>query len=586
VNSSTKADSQATTLPGNAAPKQGDPIDPALTLAQWAVPSDSQYNPWNGKNYAEPRRMLFDRLMMYNLAKQEYLPYALSDWTVDTTDSGTTVSLSIRDGMTWHNGDPVAAEDLVTQLKLDMYTGNSLGDYVDDISTAVKKTGKKTVELSMAPVNDRVVLSLIQPTRLVAYKETFGEYLTAFEEAGSDKERDRAYAELTKLTIPKPIGNGPFQFDSADAQRTLLTKFEDHPDADRINYPKAEYLYMPTNQKRWNALINNRTDGSATLFMPRNKLNQLDSSVRVARIPRHWGMGLIFNHAKKPFDDPKVRKAFAYVIDRKSVAKNSGAGTNTKVAVDIPCGLTGNFSGKVTGKWLSPDTDGAPDQFQRYETNAEKAATLLREAGYEKKNGAWVDAQSGEPLKAPLKCPAGFSDWVAGARTIVSQLDSFGVEAQLLTKDTATYWGKDYANGDFVLGLNGWASYSHVYPYFHYQWLWTSSDSEDIWQVPETVTVPPYSNPSGAPTETKPDDLVNKLSRATDAEAQQLIERLAWITNQTLPVLPIQEKLAQSFMTADHWNVPPADSPKVMEYWPTEWLPRQGWWTAKTKGGQ
>lgn len=564
--------------------QSGTPLDEALTLAQWAVPSDSQYNPYNGKNYAEPRRMLFDRLLMYNLAKGEFQPYALSEWETTVAESATELSMTIREGMTWHNGDPVTADDLLTQLKLDMYTGSSLADYVDSIDDSLEKTGERSATLTLTPVNERIVLSLVQPTRLAAKADVYGSYLENLRSAGGEDARNQALSELTNFTVEEPVGNGPFQFDSADSQRTLLTKFEDSPWASNINFPRAEYLYMPANQKRWNALVNNRTDGSATLFMPQNKLKQLESNVRVAKIPRHWGLGVVFNHSTEPWNDPRVRKALTYVINRDLVAKNSGSGTDTKIPVDIPSGLTGNFSGKVSGKWLSPDSDGAPEQFERYETSTETAASLLQEAGYTKQGGTWTN-EDGDPLEAPLKAPAGFSDWVAAARTIVSQLDSFGIKAQLLTKDTSTYWGQDYPNSDFELGLNGWASYDHTYPYFHFQWIWTSSDARDIWKVPETVSVPPFDDPSGEPREVAPGELVNELSAASGGEARDLIERLAWVTNQSMPVIPVQEKLAQSFMTTDDWNVPPADSQKVMEYWPTEWLPRKGWWSAKTEGG-
>jgi peptide/nickel transport system substrate-binding protein len=62
--------------------------------------------------------------------------------------------------------------------------------------------------------------------------------------------------------------------------------------------------------------------------------------------------------------------------------------------------------------------------------------------------------------------------------------------------------------------------------------------------------------------------------------SRTMIQELAYITNQTMPVLPLQEKLAQSFQSTDGWDVPPADSDKTQVYWPTEWLPREGDWTA------
>ncbi|MFC7137946.1 ABC transporter substrate-binding protein [Halobaculum litoreum] len=198
-------------------------------------------------------------------------------------------------------------------------------------------------------------------------------------------------------------------------------------------------------------------------------------------MPRHWGMGMVFNFEEEPVDDPRVRKAIAHVINRENVAKNSGAGTNSKIAVSYPTGLTGEFSGQVEDAWL----EGVVDEFDTYgpgTAQTDEAAQLLRDAGYEKQDGTWT--KDGEALALPIKGPAGFSDWVAGAQTIVSQLKDFGIEAEAVMKENSSYWGQDYPNSNFVVGLQGWASYSQSYPYFHYKWIFNSWDATNAWNLP------------------------------------------------------------------------------------------------------
>ncbi|WP_435335895.1 ABC transporter substrate-binding protein [Haloarchaeobius sp. TZWWS8] len=489
--------------------------DQRLTLAQWAVPADSQYNPWNGKNFAEPRRLLFDRFMEYNLAKQEYQGYLVTDWSVD----GKTLTLSVREGQTWHDGSAVTATDVTNQIKLDVYSGGNLGQFIapDDlgaVSERVTAADETTVEVILTEaVNSDVVLPYVQAKYLVAHEGTYGDLVSSLDQASSEDERSSALSELTSKTVPDPVGSGPFQFEDADSQRTLLTKYEEHPDADNINFSEAEYLYKPTNQSRWNSLINEKTDGSATLFMPSNKLNQLPDSVQVSLIPRHWGLGLVFNHSKAPVDDVRVRKAIAHVIDRKAVAGNSGAGTNSKIPVTYPSGLTSEFSGQVTNTWL----EGVTDEFETYgvdSSQTEKAASLLEEAGYEKKNGKWQ--KHGTVLSVPVKGPSGFSDWVAGAETLVSHLNEFGIEASAQMKDTSTYWGKDYPNGDFVAALQGWASYNQSYPYFHQKFIFDSHDAKEYWKVPETFEAPVLHDSVRDGKQVSPRSLVSELSGAGD----------------------------------------------------------------------
>ncbi|WP_458188775.1 ABC transporter substrate-binding protein [Haladaptatus sp. NG-WS-4] len=573
----TQSGSVATTQKNTGTPDQsGKPKDDTLSVAQWAVPKDSQYNPYNDKNGAEPRRVLYDRFMKYNLQKREYTGYAISDWSAD----GSEVSLTVRDGLKWHDGDDVTATDLVTKLKLDLYTGGSLSNYVDEISKAVTKQSEKKVTLKLSQkVNEEIVLALLQPKRMNVKHAEYKKHLQAFEQASGDEEISKAQDDLFNRKVKEPIGSGPFTFENADSRRTLLTKFDDHPDAKMINFPKMEYLYLPSNQKRWDALINGKTDGSATLFMPRNKLNQLPDSVRVGLIARHTGLGLVFNHEHEHYGQRTVRQAIAYVIDRQAVATNSGAGTDSKIPVEIPSGLTKGQTNAVKDKWLN----GVAGKFNKYETNTEKAASLLRDAGFEKSGGTWQD-ENGKPLKAPVKAPSGFTDWVTAAETFVSHLKEFGIQAQLLAKDTSTYWGKDWANGNFTLALGGWSDYSQSYPFFHFDYLYDSTDSKSIWKAPREFDVAPLSNPSGSKQSVKPADLVQQLSQAkNEKQAIQTIQKLAWVTNRELPVLPLQEKLAQTFLTDDDWNVPPRNSPKLQVYWPAPWLTREGDWSAKRK---
>jgi peptide/nickel transport system substrate-binding protein len=515
------ADSEATQLywPTEWLPRSGDwnaadgSGNDRLTFAQWAVPADSQYNPWNGQNFAEPRRMLFDRFMKHNLATQEYSGYLIQDWSVD----GETVSLSLREGQTWHNGDAVTATDVANQIKLDIYNGGSLGGFVapeDEgmVSERVTAVDETTVEMTLAePASETIVLAYLQPKYLVAHEGTYGEFVTALDEASSEDERSEALTNLTEDTTTDPVGCGPFQFEDADSQRTLLTKYEDHPDAGNMNYSEVQYLYKPQNQGRWNSLINGETDGSATLFMPRNRLNQLPDSMQVSLIPRHWGMGLVFNFEQEPVDDVRVRKAIAHVINRENAAMNSGAGTESKLGCTYPCGLTGQFNDQIEGGWL----DGVADQFDTYgaaESQTDEAASLLQEAGYEKQNGTW--RKDGEALTLPIKGPSGFSDWVAGADTIVTQLQDFGIQAESLMLDNSTYWGSDYPEGNFTVALQGWASYDRANPYFHYQWIFDSADSNQYWQVPDELEAPVLHDAERDGETVEPMRLVSELSLA------------------------------------------------------------------------
>lgn len=491
---------------------QADGDDDTLSLTQWSVPGDSQYNPWNLTQYPEAHRGIYDRFMSYNIVEAEYEGYAISDWEFD----GDSIELTVRDGLTWHNGDDVTATDVANQVKLDMYNGGTLRTFVDDVGADVEAIDDDVARIEFnTSLNSHVVIGTLQPTHLAAKDSVYGEYVERMDDAEDDDEELDAFSDLTELSVDEPIGCGPFQFEEADSQRVLCSGFDDHPDADEINVEYVEYRYMPDNESRWNALQSGELDGEATLFMPQNQVDQLSDDVQIAEIPRHWGMGLVFNYDDEHMSERAVRYAVAHVVDRELVADNSAAGTGSKLGVTIPSGLTGDFTGRVEDEWL----EGVADEFNRYETDEDRAAELLEDAGYTQEDGQWVD-DDGEPIEIPVKVPEGFSDWVSGVETLVDQLDQFGFDAAMLTRGNETYFGQDFPEGDFVAAVEGWASFDHTYPYYHYNHLYTGGQGslQQSGNFPDEFEVEPLHEDVRDGETADPAEIVDSLATTAQEE--------------------------------------------------------------------
>ncbi|WP_440009879.1 ABC transporter substrate-binding protein [Halomicrococcus sp. SG-WS-1] len=541
----------------------GQPTDPELTLSEWLVPKDAQYNSFNSKNWpGDASRMLYDAFVRYNAKKNEFEPNLLTDWSID----GKTVTLKTRKQQ-WHDGDSVTADDLVAQLRLEKFMG------MTKFLESAEVTGDQSAKLTLtSEINPDVFLETFRNKRLTVKKSLFEKHLQEFESASSDSEKSTAQSNLSSRTIEEPIGNGPFELKTATSQQFTLTKFEKHPQAGNINFPRVVYKYFPSNQKRWQALMNNELDGQAQMFVPKNVREKFPKSVVRAKIPTNSGFGVTFQHDHKHFGQRNVRQAVAHVIDREQVAQNSGG--DTKVPVDLPSAVPAN-----TDEWLG----NSAGKFNKYQTSTQKAASLLKDAGFERQSGTWVDS-NGNTLKAPFKVPSGYTDWVTASETIVSQLQSFGIDAKLVSRSTSTFWGKDFAKGNFVLAAGGWSARLHSHPYFHLKFQLDSSAADNVYNYPDTVSVPSLNGSGGGSQEVDVAKEVESLLTAKPGKkTKQRVQKLAWVVNQTLPVLPIQEKLAQSFVTKDDWNVPSQNSKSMSVYWPTSWLPRTGELTAKTK---
>lgn len=222
------------------------------------------------------------------------------------------------------------------------------------------------------------------------------------------------------------------------------------------------------------------------------------------------------------------------------------------------------------------------DAFNRYERDEARATELLEDAGYQKDGDQWVD-EGGDPIDATITAPAGWSDWVSGAEVAQELLQSFGFQSDLETVDATTYMGDTRPNADFTLGTWAWGGAGEPYPYFSLSYGMSSSDARNISQYPEEVEAPPLGEPDGELETVRPGDLVEELAVAGEGEDEELIQELAWIYNQTLPVLPLIDGMNQGWTNRENWEFPEDDAPELGVNAPYHWLPRVGALQAKTE---
>jgi peptide/nickel transport system substrate-binding protein len=126
------------------------------------------------------------------------------------------------------------------------------------------------------------------------------------------------------------------------------------------------------------------------------------------------------------FDDPKVRQAFAFAIDRDAITKLYGrTGTPTSNVLVSP------------DKFQSPNTS--------FEFNLDKAAALLDEAGWVRPNGDGIRTKDGVKLSVLFQTSA--NPVRQQTQAIVKKaLESIGVEVQLTFFDSSVFFDTDPNN--------------------------------------------------------------------------------------------------------------------------------------------
>lgn len=532
--------------------------DRTYVVSTTNVPKDMQFNPYGQKYPDRAALALFENLVYVNEATSTFMPGVLSEWEIGDES----VTLSVRDGYHWHSGDAVTAEDVAFKLKLEIHDGAALGNVVAPEDVAV--VDDATLELGLQrSVADEVFLYSLKPIALDTPPAEFQEFLDAYEADGEAP-------GLTEKTLEEPNGTGPFKFVHARNQELVAERFTDHPDADKINFAQMRWDYLQSNQKQWQALRTDSVDGLDNIFTPSNIAQSYGDHIQEIQMPANWGLGIMFNHEHEHYGQQKVKQAIQYVIDREKLAETAGG--KMHVPVDVPCGIPGNFDGSYE-EWLGDSMS----EYNRYDTDTEAAAQLLRDAGFSKDDGTWTDG-NGKSLEFPFKIPAGWNDWTAGGQSIVQDLEDFGIDASL--NPSQSYWGDIYGEQNYVVAGLGWAD-GKLYPYFSLDKLLNGTRARDILKFPTSVDVPPLGQPDGETRTVELEAELQELAGLSGAEAKQKTQELAWIVNQHLPMAPLMEKIDQSWVTTDDWNTVSEDDEDAIVDWPQYYLPREGKLTAK-----
>ncbi|MFB6135269.1 MAG: ABC transporter substrate-binding protein [Halobacteriaceae archaeon] len=518
-------------------------------------PRNGQFNPWGKQSLGFPS--LHEQMIDYDPYDDEFVPY-LVDWSFE----GDTWTLSVKDGVKWHSGDAVTGKDLSVPFRINKVQTPDTGlqKYYDDVTV-----NEKSIDLHLTDDwAQNMMLFRLHGSRINAGWSVFGQYVEDLENASSDDERSAAISRLNEFSLDEPMGTGMFELDSIRAQRVILTKWPDHIDADHVNFGGVRYRFYPSSQQMWSAVQSGDLDmiyGNQVLLtksMVANKPDYVDE----IRKKRHGGLSLIPQHDDDQLGDLALRKAMAYVINRDTAAKNANAYTQGPAPEPIS-----SISGEVQDEWLG-DVMG---DFTVYGPGSkpEKATQVLREAGYTKEGGSWMDP-NGNPVNVPVHCSADRGTWVAAARTVSGQLDDFGIKSSLSADEPSSYWST-YLDGNFDKTVMGfWGHPAARLPFFQ---LWLSM----LRVVPgqachfpvEKATVPmPIGDPEGSEQTLDLKALIQEMERIDDEQKmKENVQTVAWAYNQTLPQLPLLQGFHQAAVTRDEWDLPPTDDPAMVGYY-------------------
>ncbi|MGZ9226719.1 MAG: peptide ABC transporter substrate-binding protein, partial [Anaerolineales bacterium] len=230
-----------------------------------------------------------------------------------------------------------------------------------------------------------------------------------------------AGGETWYLDAANQIGNGPFIMTTLE--QGVKIEFAPNPNYwDQVPTYNASVTYNTDSAVVFEAYKNNEFDIVA--LVPEDLATVENDPVLDTEKNIYAGactFAVMFHHLKPPFDDPEVRKAFIYALDREAWIK------------DIQKGM-----GLPTLTWIPPGWPGYVEGETRFGFDPEKAVQTLTDAGYKVENGKLIGKDGKE-----IKVTETFGD-TPRARTqfewlVARYKEVLGIDIELNPVEPTTY---------------------------------------------------------------------------------------------------------------------------------------------------
>ena len=266
---------------------------------------------------------VFDSLM---LMKDDEFVNQLAE-EVTSNEDATQWTIRIREGATFHNGNPVTADDVLYSLQHVANSPNGMMGYMYVDWENSSSDGDRTVTLAMTQPHATFV------------EEALGEISPIFPNGSSDED------------FNTDIGSGPYKLVSFSADTgAVLEAYEDYWDG-APSIKTVEFVPMAEAATRTTALTGGQIDFA-------NQISATDAAsiegnegfeVFAPGVGHSSAYKFCLNATKPPFDDPGVRKAFKAIVDRESMVETITRGK-------------GEVGNDVMGKGLSGYNESLPQR--------------------------------------------------------------------------------------------------------------------------------------------------------------------------------------------------------------------------------
>jgi microcin C transport system substrate-binding protein len=457
--------------------KQFDYVNPAApktgTVRQVAIGTFDNFNivvAGVKGDLATAITLIYDTLLTSAL-DEVASEYGLIAEAVSYPDDRSSASYRLRAEAKWHDGKPITPADVLFSFNAFKQYSPQLAAYYRHVSK-VEQTGEREITFTFDGPGNRELPQIVG--ELFVLPKHWWEGTDP-----SGKKRD-----IGATTLEPPLGSGPYRIKSFSAGRDIT--YERVADywaralnvmVGANNFDELRFLYFRDTTVALEAfkgdVVDYREENSAKDWATAYDFPAVkEKRVVLEQFPMNAigiMQGFAFNIRRDKFKDPRVRLAFNYALNFEEINRQLFFGQYKRIssyfdrtelaATGLPGGRELEILQPLRDKvppevFTTPYTNPVGGTPEAERNNLRQAVLLLRDAGYEIRNGKLANAKTGEPYAVEfLNDQPGFERILLFYKP---SLERLGITMTIRTVDDVQYQNR-LRNFDFDIITNIWA---------------------------------------------------------------------------------------------------------------------------------
>ncbi|MDT0017400.1 ABC transporter substrate-binding protein [Listeria swaminathanii] len=273
--------------------------------------------------------------------------------SLDISDDNLTYTVKLKDGLTWHDGKPLTADDVVFTVSSILDTKQNSpnrGNFVfDNKPVKVEAVDDTTVKFTL-------------PTVAPAFENTIKTFFPIpkhiFEGVENIEKSDKN---------KNPIGSGPYKFvEYKTGEYVSLERFNDYFDG-KPKLDKVTFRITKDQNAANLALQNGEINLKSIQPSDRNKVEKA-SAVNIITYPENRLSYATFNENQPALKSKELRQALSYALDREDI---------------IDAAYGSDEYAKPASSFLTENTKYFTDKVETYDQDIAKAKKLVKESGFD-----------------------------------------------------------------------------------------------------------------------------------------------------------------------------------------------------------